>query len=127
MRKNRKHGSAVRFVPALKAALLCMLLGGSAIGYVYQKNQIIELGKQIQAREKRLTQVANDNKKLEKMIEALCSTTALEDRVRKMNLGLVQPVQSQILTIVEVPPMPAPRDEQLTPEQPPYGRIAAVQ
>ena len=33
-------------MPAVKAALLCLLLGGSAIGYVYQKNQIIELGKQ---------------------------------------------------------------------------------
>ena len=54
MGRNRKNGSAVRFVPAVQAALVCALLGGSAIGYVYQKNQIIELGKRIQEREKRL-------------------------------------------------------------------------
>ena len=41
------------------------------------------------------------------------SATQLEKRVRELNLGLVQPAQSQILTIVEVPPMAAPRSEPL--------------
>jgi hypothetical protein len=41
MAKNRKYQSAaVRFGPALKAFLLCAVIGGSGVGYVWQKSQI---------------------------------------------------------------------------------------
>ena len=111
MRRNRKNGSSVRFVPALKAALICVLLGGSAIGYVYQKNQIFELGRQIQKSEQRLSVLRQSNAHLEKVLSTLKSTVYLENRVRELKLGLVQPAQSQILTIVEVPATAAPRSE----------------
>jgi hypothetical protein len=113
MGRNRKHGSAARFVPAVKAALICLLLGGSAIGYVYQKNQIIELGKQIQLREKNLKGLIADNLKWEKTRMTLESTTWLNDRVTKMNLGLAQPAQGQILTLVETPATAVPKSEPL--------------
>ena len=113
MGRNRKNGSAVRFVPAIKAALICLLLGGSAIGYVYQKNQIFDLGRQIQKSEYRLRVLRENNAKLQKTLLTMQSATQLEKRVRELNLGLVQPAQSQILTIVEVPPMAAPRSEPL--------------
>ena len=111
MGRNRKNGSAVRFVPAMKAALICLLLGGSAIGYVYQKNQIFELGRQIQKSEQRLSALREGNVKLEKSLLTLQSTVYLEQRVKQLNLGLVQPAQSQILTLVEVPPGAAPKGE----------------
>ena len=45
MARNRKYQSAaIRFGPALKALLLCLLIGGSGVGYVWQKDQIIRLG-----------------------------------------------------------------------------------
>lgn len=125
MGRNRKHGSAVRFVPAVKAALICMLLGGSAIGYVYQKNQIFDLGKQIQQRERHLGELRENNARLNKTLQTLNSTLYLEERVKKLNLGLVQPAQSQILTIVEVPPAPGLKEEPLNLDQP-AGRIAAL-
>ena len=103
MGRNRKSGSAVRFVPAMKAALICALLGVSAIGYVYQKNQLFELGKQIQARERQLADLRDKNAKLQKALLTMRSAPQLEKRVRELNLGLVQPEQSQILTIIEVP------------------------
>jgi hypothetical protein len=87
----------------MKAALICALLGVSAIGYVYQKNQLFELGKQIQAREKRLAELRDSNAKLQKQLLTMRSAPQLEKRVRELNLGLVQPEQSQILTIIEVP------------------------
>jgi cell division protein FtsB len=121
MGRNRKHGSAARFVPAVKAALLCLLLGGSAIGFVYQKNQIIELGKQIQARERKLAQLRVANAKLQQTYMTLQSATTLEERVKKLNLGLAQPLQTQILTIVETPaPTGVPDREQ------PVGPIARL-
>ena len=120
MGRNRKNGSAARFVPAIKATLICVLLGGSAIGYVYQKNQIYELGRQIQQRERQWARLHDDNLKLQKTLQALQSTTHLEQRVKTLNLGLVQPAQTQILTIVEVPATGAPRPG------PTYQQVAAA-
>ena len=52
MAKNRNSQSAaIRFGPALKAFFLCFLIAGSAVGYVWQKSQIYELGRQIRQRE----------------------------------------------------------------------------
>ena len=84
MGRNRKNGSAVRFVPAVQAALVCALLGGSAIGYVYQKNQIIELGKRIQEREKRLAGLRDNNAKLQQLLLTLQSTHHLKQRVMQL-------------------------------------------
>lgn len=111
MARNRKHGSAARFVPAVKAALLCLLLGGSAIGYVYQKNQILDLGKQIAQKQKTLKSLQDDNVKLNQTLLTLQSGLKLQERVNKLNLGLVQPTQSQILTLVEVPAPTVPKSE----------------
>ena len=39
MAKNLKNqAAAIRFGPALKASFLCLLIGGAAVGYVWQKN-----------------------------------------------------------------------------------------
>ena len=119
MGRNRKNGSAARFVPALKATLICVLLGGSAIGYVYQKNQIYELGRQIQQRERQWARLHDDNLKLQKTLQTLQSTTHLEQRVKALNLGLVQPAQTQILTIVEVPATG-------TPPRPAFQQVAVA-
>ena len=110
MARNRKNGPAAWLVPGVKAALICLLLGGSAIGYVYQKNQLIELGKQIQKGEQRLKVLSDQNAQLARSLSTLQSTYYLEQRVKQLNLGLVQPAQAQILTIVEVPAN-APRNQ----------------
>ena len=58
MAKNRVNQSAaIRFGPALKAFLLCLLIGGSGVGYVWQKSQIHELGKMIKARENKVAEL----------------------------------------------------------------------
>ena len=55
MARNRKNQSAaVRFGPALKALLICLFIGGSGVGYVWQQNQLLELGRQKAEKEKRL-------------------------------------------------------------------------
>src|SRR6266487_1269053 len=96
MAKNRKHQSAaVRFGPALKALLLCALLGGSGVGYVWQRNQIDELGRQIANRETRLAALRDQNKKLGDQLQMLRSPKPLEQRARELKLGLgpLQPGQ----------------------------------
>ncbi|MBI5388383.1 MAG: hypothetical protein HZA90_27275 [Verrucomicrobia bacterium] len=105
MSRNRKNQSAaIRFLPALKAALLCAFIGGSAIGYVWQKNQIIDLGRKIKERENRLVQLRDANLKLSKQLVTLRSSAYLERRLKELNLHLVRPGEAQILRIPETPP-----------------------
>ena len=123
MGRNRKNGSSGRFVPAVQAALVCVLLGGAAIGYVYQKNQIIELGKRIQEREKRLAGLKASNATLLQQLQTLQSPFYLKQKVKQLNLDLVQPAQSQLLTILEVPASLTTRSEPPSVERP-VGPIA---
>jgi cell division protein FtsB len=111
MARNRKYQSAaVRFGPALKAFLLCLLIGGSGVGYVWQKNQIYQLGQQIKKRELRLAELRDQNEKLRKLLGKMRSPKFLEDRNRDLKLGLITPPQSNVWRLVE-PPRDAPREE----------------
>ena len=123
MGRNRKNGSATWLVPGVKAALICLLLGGSAIGYVYQKNQLIELGRQIQKKEQQLKTVSDNSAHWQRTLLTLQSAYYLENRVKEMKMPLAQPAQAQILTIVEVPATAAPRSQPPSVEKP-IGRIA---
>src|SRR5216684_242904 len=102
MARNRKYQSAaIRFGPALKAFLLCLVIGGSGVGYVWQKNQIYELGKQIKQREQRLSALEQQGEKLKKQLATLRTVQSLEDSIKKLNLGLGQPQISQVWHLVE--------------------------
>jgi hypothetical protein len=108
MAKNRKAESAVvRFGPAIKAFLLCFLIGSTGVGYVWQRGQIDQLGKEITEREKRLTVLERQNKMRADQLSALTSPRALDERVKRLNLGLVQPPLSQIVRLVETRIEPA--------------------
>ena len=102
MARNRKHQSgAVRFVPALKTFLLCLLLGGSAAGYVLQKNTIYELGKQIREREGVLERLKWENKVRANQLAHLQSPNWIAERVKAKNLGLLPPQTSQLIWLPE--------------------------
>jgi hypothetical protein len=104
MAKNRKNkAAAVRFGPALAALLLCLVIGGSGVGYVWQKNQLHVLGTQIKEREIKLAELRRQNKIRADRLAGLCAPHALDARIKKLNLGLVQPPVSQIVRLVETP------------------------
>src|SRR5438045_8303161 len=97
MARNRKYQSAaIRFGPALKAFVLCLLIGGSGVGYVWQKNQIYELGKQIRQREQRLKHLAKQNEELGNQLATMRLQWFLEKRIKELNLGLALPLSSQV-------------------------------
>jgi cell division protein FtsL len=105
MAKNRKNqAAAIRFGPALKALFLCLLIAGSAVGYVWQKSQIYQLGKQIHQSEVRLTQLSRDNKKLEDQLADLRSPVMLDQRAHNLGLAPAQPMQ--VVRLPEPPLMP---------------------
>ena len=102
MARNRKYQSAaIRFGPALKAFLLCLLIGGSGVGYVWQKNQIYHLGQQIKKRELHLGALVDQNEKLGKQLGIMRSPKFLEARIKDLNLGLVAPQQSNVWRLPE--------------------------
>ena len=105
---EKSRSAAIRFGPALKALLLCMLIAGSAIGYVWQKNEIYRLGRQISQRESTLE--TNDGR--QRTIEAdqlavLRSPVKLDQRVRELKLGLAPAQPSQIWRLPEPAAPPA--------------------
>lgn len=119
MAKNRKNQAAsVRFGPAVWALVTCVVIGGAAVGYVWQKQQIGQLGKQILAREKRLADLTDQNKKLRDQLAMLRSPAKLEQRARELNLGLGQPQAGSVWRLPE--PTPA-----LPEEARPSGQYAA--
>jgi hypothetical protein len=102
MARNRKSQSAaIRFGPALKAFLLCLLIGGSGVGYVWQKDQIARLGQQIKSREASLARMEEVNEKLRKQLLLMRSPRFLEMRNRDLNLGLVAPQPAQVWRMSE--------------------------
>ena len=105
MARNQKNQSAaIRFCPALKALFLCLLIAGLAVGYVWQKGQIYQLGRQITACESHLVQLRDENQKLGDQLAVLRSPVMLDQRVRELNLGLVPAKPAQIYRLVEPPP-----------------------
>src|SRR5438046_6090364 len=119
MAKNRKYQSAaIRFGPAIKAFLLCALIGGAGVGYVWQKSQIDELGKQIRRREQELNALQDQNKQLKKQLAMMYSQKYLEDRIKILNLGLVPLQGSQIWSLKEpATQAPDPREQQYAAQQ----------
>lgn len=103
-RNRKKHTAAIRFAPALKAFVLCVLIGGAGVGYVWQKQQIIRLGGQITEREKLLNRLVEQNENRRRQLADMLTTQFLETRIKELRLGLVQPDPSQIWTLPE--PLP---------------------
>jgi len=108
MAKNRKHlSAAIRFGPALKALGLCLVIAGSAVGYVWQKSQIYQLGQQIRQREVRLKRLQDNNQKLSDQLSVLMLPAMLDRRARELNLGLAPAQPMQVFRLAEPAPGPA--------------------
>ena len=117
MARNRKYQSAaIRFGPALKALVLCMMVGGSGVGYVWQKNQLFELRRQTNLRETKLSALEEDNEKLRNLLSE--KRSAREIILQAKAMGLTAPLQAQVMTLIEPARMqskasterPRPRD-----------------
>jgi hypothetical protein len=114
MARNRKSQSAaIRFGPALKAFLLCLLIGGSGVGYVWQKEQIDKLGQRMKTNELRLRALVRQNEGWRTQLSNMRTPTYLVPKIKEANLGLVPPQESQILRLRE-PRAEPPRIENLS-------------
>src|ERR1700749_3741266 len=108
MARNRKNQSAaIRFGPALKASLICLVIMMCCVGYVWQKRQIDELGHQLKRREVHLEELRAQNDKLKKQLAVLLSPQELDHRVQELKLGLGQPRADSICRLPETPAVTA--------------------
>ena len=105
----------IRFGPALKASFLCLLIAGSAIGFVWQKNEIKHLERQIADREKQRDQLIKDNRVMSDQLAAMRSPVMLDQRVRELKLGLAPAQPGQKFLLVE--PVSASADKKSSPQQ----------
>ena len=99
---NRKTGkTAVRFGPALKAVLICLVTCSRGLGNVWQKQQINTLGEQIKENEINLEELRRENKRRGDRLSFLMSPQQLDARLRQLNLDLEVPRPEQIVVLVE--------------------------
>lgn len=100
MPKNRKRSApAIRLGPVVKAIVGCICIGLAGVGYVWQKNQIYALGKQMKKKEQHLEQLRLDNLERQHRLSYLRSTVYLEERIRSLGLGLKMPHPEQVITL----------------------------
>lgn len=100
-KKIKNESVKIGFGPVLKAFFLCFMIAGSAMGYVWQKSQIYQLGGQIRQCEIRLTQLKNENQRLSDQLAILRSPVELDQRARTLNLGLVPAQPGQVYRLPE--------------------------
>lgn len=109
MARNRKHQSAaVRFGPAIKVLLLCSFIVGAGVGYVWQKQQLLDLGRRKAALERRLSGLQSQTEQLQGRLMWLRSPQVLETNAGKLNLGLRIAQANQIVYLTEpltIPPV----------------------
>ena len=102
---RKKRGSTVRFGPALKAVLICLVTCSLGLGYVWQKQQINSLGQQIKENEITLEELKRENKRRGDNLAYLMSPQELDARLRELNLDLVVPKPEQIVVLQELRPI----------------------
>src|SRR5688572_4591384 len=96
-KKAARTGSGIVPTTGLMfAGLACLFGADAASGYLWQKSQIHELGKQIRTYETRLDEAKRRRLTLDRMYAAMCSRSGpegLEARVKrsKLELGPPQP------------------------------------
>jgi hypothetical protein len=103
MARNKKNESALRPASVLTVVALCGLFVLLGVGYVWYKDQIDLLGRQIKERENHLAELERGNKMRREALAIRCSPVALDALVKKLNLGLGPPALSQVIRLVETP------------------------
>ena len=101
MAVKRKNQAAIGFGLLIKVVLLISLIGGGALGYVWQKNQIDRLATQTRERENAIKKLKHDNEFLARQISDLHEPVKLIRRVGEMQLGLVPRQESQVVRLEE--------------------------
>ncbi len=83
----------------VRAVVVCLFVGGSCAGYLWQKSQVHQLGQAIRGLEYDLEQLEKGNAVLRQRYSVLASPRELDQRVEQFGLDLRSPAPEQILRI----------------------------
>lgn len=89
----------MRLGPVFKAFVACLCIGLAGVGYVWQKNELFALGKQMKKKEQRLAELELENQERQRRLTHLRSPIYLENRIKALRLGLQAPHPSQVVTL----------------------------
>ncbi len=103
MKRNRKR-EQLRFGTVTKSLAVCICIGVSGLGYVWQKNTIYRLGDEIKKRETALSSAHKRNLMLAAQMAHLESPAQLEAECQQYNLSLVAPKENQVVRLYEPGP-----------------------
>jgi hypothetical protein len=101
MARNKKNEFGSRLGPVALTLALFALFVPLGIGYVWFKDQNDVLGEQVQKQEDALKALVKENREMSRQLADRCLPEALDGQVKKMNLGLGPPLQSQIVRLTE--------------------------
>lgn len=85
----------------VRAVLVCLFVGGSCAGYLWQKRQVHQLGQQIRGLERELESLEKGNEVLRQRYAVLASPRELDRQVERFGLDLRSPAPEQILRLRE--------------------------
>src|SRR3984957_17952274 len=103
MKRNRKR-EQLRFGTVTKSLAVCICIGVSGLGYVWQKNTIYRLGDDIKKRETALSSAHKRNLMLAAQMAHLESPAQLKAECQQYNLSLVAPKENQVVRLYEPGP-----------------------
>ena len=103
-RKRKREEVQLSIGSWIKALSFCVLLGGLAMGYVWQKSQIHQIGTLLNKKEVRLELLKGENERWSQMRAEMRSTQKLYERVNKLELGLIMPTPEQVLKLSDLTP-----------------------
>ena len=81
--------------------IVCLFIGGSCVGYLWQKSQVHKLGRRIQKLERELDQLERGNERLRQRYSTLISQPELKRRLAEWGSDLREPSSDQIHRIRE--------------------------
>jgi hypothetical protein len=106
----QEQSAAIRFGPAMAVIMICAIVCGAGIGYVWHKKKIEELGKTLSTKQRSFEELLDHRRMLERQFDTATTRTALEQCIAMLGLNLRAPTPDQVLTLNDF--------ESATPERP---------
>jgi len=110
--KKRRSG-ALTPKTALLSLVLAVGAGLAGIGYIWAKNEVWRLGAEKKKLETKLGAIQRAVADQQQVYARMTSPRALDEKVKKLNLGLVVPRPEQIIRMAEPAPQVAAKPGEL--------------
>lgn len=103
-KRQRFQAGHTQGLDVVLVLIVCTLIACAGVGYVWQKEQIVQLGKKTKRLEIRIDELKHREETLRRDGARLSTSRELETQLRRMNLGLTQPKPDQIIRLPDGAP-----------------------